>query len=131
MNAFAKPVLERSTCFFWTLSPEEQERWNATTSEGRKAIEKEYRTKSGLDNMIGREQGPATAEQVAEAWEQARYWTEQLAAGAAETEPWARFLAERAGAEQKAGAGAAGAEQKAGPVPYYECDDDDDMRWLE
>jgi hypothetical protein len=126
MNALAKPVLERSTCFFWTLSPEEQERWNATTSEGRKAIEKEYRTKSGLDNMIGREQGPATAEQVAEAWAQARYWTEQLAAGAAETEPWARFLAERAeaGAEQKA-------EQKAGPVPYYECDDDDDMRWLE
>ena len=126
MNALAKPVLERSTCFFWTLSPEEQERWNATTSEGRKAIEKEYRTKSGLDNMIGREQGPATAEQVAEAWAQARYWTEQLAAGAAETEPWARFLAERAGA----GAAGAGAEQ-AGPVPYYECDDDDDMRWLE
>jgi uncharacterized phage-associated protein len=127
MNAFAKPVLERSTCFFWTLSPEEQERWNATTSEGRKAIEKEYRTKSGLDNMIGREQGPATAEQVAEAWAQARYWTEQLAAGAAETAPWARFLAERAGAEQDK----AGAEQdKAGPVPYYECDDDD-MRWLE
>jgi len=127
MNALAKPVLERSTCFFWTLSPEEQERWNATTSEGRKAIEKEYRTKSGLDNMFGREQGPATAEQVAEAWAQARYWTEQLAAGAAETEPWARFLAEQK-AEQKA----AGAEQdKAGPVPYYECDDDDDMRWLE
>jgi uncharacterized phage-associated protein len=126
MNALAKPVLERSTCFFWTLSPEEQERWNATTSEGRKAIEKEYRTKSGLDNMIGRGQGPATAEQVAEAWAQARYLTEQLAAGAAETKPWARFLAERAGA-----AGAAGAEQKAGPVPYYECDDDDDMDWLE
>jgi hypothetical protein len=58
------------------------------------------------------------AEQVAEAWAQARYWTEQLAAGAAGTEAWARFLT---GAEQ----------DKAGPVPYYECDDDDDMDYLE
>jgi hypothetical protein len=102
MNALAKPVLERSTCLFWVLSPEEQAMWKATTSEGRKAIEQEHRTRSGLDNMIGREQGPATAEQVAEAWAQARYWTEQLAE-----------------------------QEKAGPVPYYECDDDDDMRWLE
>jgi len=99
MNALAKPVLERSTCLFWDLSPEEQERWKATTSEGRKAIEKEHRTRSGLDKMDA-EQGPATAEQVAEAWAQARFLT---------------------------GAGA----EKAGPVPYYECDDDDDMYWLE
>jgi hypothetical protein len=55
---------------------------------------------------------------VAEAWALARYWTEQLAAGAAGTEAWARFLT---GAEQ----------EKAGPVPYYECDDDDDMDYLE
>ena len=125
MNVLAKPVLERSTCLFWILSPEEQERWKATTSEGRKAIEKEHRTRSGLDNAFGadREQGPATAEQVAEAWAQARYWTEQLAAGAAGTEAWARFLAEKAA--EKAGA------EKAGPVPYYECDDDDDMDYLE
>ena len=121
MNVLAKPVLERSTCLFWVLSPEEQERWKATTSEGRKAIEKEHRTRSGLDNAFGAEQGPATAEQVAEAWEQARYWTEQLAAGAAGTEAWARFLA---GAAEKAA-------EKAGPVPYYECDDDDDMKYLE
>lgn len=111
MNALPKPVLERSTCLFWVLSPEEQERWKAT-SEGRKAIEKEHRTRSGLDKM--EEQGPATAEQVAEAWAQARYWTEQLQAGTVVA--WARFLA--------------GAE-KAGPVPYYECDDDDDMDYLE
>ena len=122
MNVLAKPVLERSTCLFWVLSPEEQERWKATTSEGRKAIEKEHRTRSGLDKM--EEQGPATAEQVAEAWAQARYWTEQLAAGAAGTEAWARFLA---GAAEKAAEKA----EKAGPVPYYECDDDDDMDYLE
>jgi hypothetical protein len=119
MDAFPKPKLERSTCLFWDLSPEEQAKWNATTSEGRKAIEQEHRTRYGLDKM--EEQGPATAEQVAEAWAQARYWTEQLAAGAAGTEAWARFLA---------GAAAKAAEQ-AGPVPYYECDDDDDMDYLE
>ena len=117
MDALPKPVLERSTCLFWVLSPEEQERWKATTSEGRKAIEKEHRR--GMDKM--EEQGPATAEQVAEAWAQARFWTEQLQAGAAGTEAWARFLT---GAAEKAA-------EKAGPVPYYECDDDDDMDYLE
>jgi hypothetical protein len=117
MNAFPKPKLERSTCLFWVLSPEEQERWKATTSEGRKAIEKEHRR--GMDKM--EEQGPATAEQVAEAWAQARFWTEQLQAG--KVEAWTEQL--QSGAAEKAGA------EKAGPVPYYECDDDDDMDYLE
>ena len=114
-------TLERCDGIFCELSPEDKVRWIAATKEGRDAIEKEHRTRSGLDNAFGAEQGPATAEQVAEAWEQARYWTEQLAAGAAGTEAWARFLA---GAAEKAA-------EKAGPVPYYECDDDDDMDWLE
>ena len=86
MDAFPKPKLERSTCLFWELSPEEKERWKATTSEGREAIEKEYRTRRGLDNVFAAEREPATAEQVSEAWAQARFWTEQLAAGAAGTE---------------------------------------------
>jgi len=35
---------------FWDLSPEEKERWIASTSEGRKAIEIEYRIRE-VDNI--------------------------------------------------------------------------------
>jgi len=51
-RVFIQPIMKyvRKPDVFWDLSPEEKERWIASTSEGRKAIEIEYRIRE-VDNI--------------------------------------------------------------------------------